>query len=448
MDINGKLIHFTGIGGISMSALACFAIMNGAYVTGSDLNSIPNKAYLDSIGIISYIGSNPDVACNADLLIYTSAVDTNDREVNDCIMRKIPVLARHEFLSMIAKEYRDVIAISGTHGKTTVTSMITAIFKQADYPFAAHVGGYANDISGNFYHKGNDLFVTEACEYKRSFLSLKPTLSIILNIDNDHPDTYKTREELYNAFGEFSDRANITLAYKGFNAIRAESEHIITYGFDSTCNFYASNINMYANEKYHFNIYLNEHMLIDNIHLPIPGYHNIGNAICACAAASMWGVPSDIIRKAINEYRGVSRRFEIKGRFRDSLIVSDYAHHPSEIQAVISTARKMTSGKLIVIFEPHTYSRTKALIDEFIHCFTGADKLIILPTYAARECTANGMDSNDLMERLNNLNVISAKDYCDARTLALCDIEPVDMVLVVGAGTIDRLADMLCEVTD
>lgn len=445
MEINGKLIHFTGIGGISMSALACFAMLNGAYVTGSDSNSIPNKQFMDSIGIISYIGSNPDIAANADLLVYTSAVTELDNEVRSCKAKNIPVIPRHEFLAMVSKSYRDVIAISGTHGKTTTTAMLAAIMKKADYPFAAHIGGSAEDINGNFYHKGNDLFITEACEYKRSFLSLRPTLSIILNIDNDHPDTYKSKEELIDVFHQFADRSDVALVFNGFNENECKDDHIITYGYDNTCDFYAININHDANEKYGFDLCLNEQILIEDIKLSVYGRHNINNAMCAGAAASMWGVPSDIIRKGLNDFKGVGRRFEKRGKFNNAEIISDYAHHPTEIKAVIETARHLTKGKLIVVFEPHTFSRTKALINEFSVCFIGADNLILLPTYAAREVKADGMDSDDLIKRIVGVNVIKAENYNEAREFVKKDLNSDDLVLVLGAGSIDKLANMLCE---
>lgn len=445
MEINGKLIHFTGIGGVSMSALACFAILNGAYVTGSDQNTIINKSYLDNLGIISYIGSNPSIAENADILVYTSAVDEKDKEVRRCREKGIITLARHEFLSMVAQSYRDVIAISGAHGKTTTTAMLSAILRKADYPYAAHVGGHSYDIGGNFYHKGNELFVTEACEYKRSFLSLKPTLSVILNIDHDHPDTYKTKEDMVKAFEQFSNNASITLAYQEFVSYVPKNEHIITFGLDNTSDFYTSNISMYQDEKYKMDICVHEHILIEGIYLPVYGAYNILNALAAAAAAAMWGIPPETIKKGLNEYKGVGRRFEIKGKFKDALIISDYAHHPEEIKATIKTAKKMTKGRLIVIFEPHTFSRTKALIEEFATCFMGADKLIILPTYAAREYQGNGMDSHDLLSHIEEKGVLSADDYYQAREMALSDIASGDTILVVGAGTVVKLADMLCE---
>jgi len=446
MDINGKLIHFTGIGGVSMSALACFAILNGAYVTASDSKAISNKSYLDSLGIISYIGSQPDVAKNADFLIYTSAADSEDKEISICRKLGIPVYPRHEFLSYIASLYRDTIAISGAHGKTSTTAMLSNIFKKADYPFAAHIGGHSNDIGGNYYHKGNEMFITEACEYKRSFLSLRPSLAIILNIDHDHPDTYKTKEDMTEAFVQFSRYSKNTLAFKGFEEYVSKNEHIITFGYQSTNpQYYPTDINEYQDEKYCFNLCLNDKILISDIRLPIPGKHNVLNATAAAAAASMWGISPDIIKKGLEEYKGVGRRFEYKGKFKEVPVISDYAHHPTEIKATMETARKISKGKLVVIFEPHTYSRTKAFIEQFATCFEGADKLIVLPTYAAREYQGNGMDSAELIEHIKNGSVIAADDYLKARELALKDLKEGDMILVVGAGTIEKLADMLIE---
>ena len=445
MEINEKLIHFTGIGGVSMSALACFAIMNGAYVTGSDKNSIPNKSHLDSLGIKSYIGSDPWVARSADMLVYTSAVDSNDIELVSAMNNGIQVMARHEFLYYLSLSYRDIIAVSGTHGKTTTTSMLAAIFKLADYPFAAHIGGHSMDINSNYYHKGNQLFLTEACEYKRSFLSLKPTLAVILNMDKDHPDTYKSSEELICAFEQFSNNSSITLIHQDIKLNNETNEHIFTYGYDNRANFYYYNINMYSYEKYQFDLYLNGHMLIGQIKLPIPGKHNVANAVAAAASALMWGISPEIIKYALEEFKGVSRRFEVKGKFNGATIISDYAHHPKEIQAVIETGKGMCNGKLIVVYEPHTYSRTKALLQEFKDCFNLADIVIMLPTYAARETKDKGMDTDQLINYINDDRIIKANDYISARQIALDKAQENDIILVLGAGTIEKLAEMMYE---
>ncbi len=428
-----------------MSALACFAILNGAYVTGSDSSAIPDKKLLDDIGVKSYVGSRPDIAKNADILIYTNAVREDDCEVVGCRNSGIPVIARQDFLAMVAGSYRDTIAVAGAHGKTTTTSMLSAIFMKADYPFASHIGGYSLDIGGNCYHKGNALFVTEACEYKKSFLSLSPTLGIILNMDRDHPDTYRNDNELLEAFTYFALKSKLTLSYGEFSDKICAYEQMVTFGWSDKYDFYPSNINANSNEKYNFDLCLKGHTLIEGISLPIPGRHNVINAVAAAAAASMWGIDKNIIKAALNGYRGVARRFELVGAFNGTEIITDYAHHPTEIKAVINTARRMTKGKLKVIFEPHTYSRTAAFMEGFSHCFEEADELIILPTYAAREIAAGGADSLELAERVNNPQPIYAEDYYKARELILNDIDSNDKILVIGAGTVNKLAAMLVE---
>lgn len=440
--LKGKIIHFIGIGGVSMSALACFAIRNGAFVTGSDSLNIMNKSHLDYLGIKYYIGSNPDIVRNADLVVYTNAIDTNkDTEYLSSIINNIPTMPRKDFLAIIAKNYLDIIAISGTHGKTTTTAMISAIMKEANIPFAAHIGGYSKDIGGNYYHSGNDILITEACEYKKSLLSLYPTLGIILNIEKDHPDTYQDDEDLENTFLRFSHQSCLTLIYDDIKI--SKYNNMLTFGYKKTSDYYADNISLYSYEKYRFDLYSNERLLINDIKVNQYGKHNLTNAICAATVGHMFNIPNNSIRIALENFQGVNRRFELIGYCKGARVYTDYAHHPTEIKALLESARALNARRLIVAYEPHTYSRTRALIDEFKECFNEADKLILLPTYAARECKGNGMDTLDLIRELDNMEPLYVKDYNEARYIIQSMVSSEDIVLIVGAGTVNKLAYML-----
>lgn len=436
MDIKGKKIHFIGVGGISMSALAELSISLGATVSGSDRAFSPALSKLAALGAKVYVGSDLEPPKNADYVIYSSAIPKNDVER---VIAENPI-ERSIFLGEISKLFEKVIAISGTHGKTTTTCMLASIYNTADKKFTAHVGGISRNFCSNLVQQGKDSFITEACEYRKSFLTLNPDITIILNIEYDHPDCYSDLAMLGNTFSELvSNTKQGGLAVLGENVESfihsKDSNHIkqLIYGKD----FISLNIN---ESEDRFTLQFKEYML--DVTLSQKGVHNIKNASIAAVAALSDGISPEAVIKGLAEFKGVARRYETVGNPGGCRIISDYAHHPSEIRAVINTAKR-ESDYVIAVFEPHTYSRTASLLNEFANAFSGADTVIILPTYSARENPANGVDSEKLFFELVHKEKYFVKDYTQCATLIKNLARAGNIVLLLGAGSIDCMRDML-----
>lgn len=443
MRIKDKNLHFIGIGGVSISSLACFAKINGANVSGSDIYSIPNAKEFDKYGIKYYVGSNKQYIENADYVIYSTAVKDTDIELSYAKALGKITIPRQEFLSRISEMYDKTIAISGTHGKTTTTSMVTAILNLNNSSFASHIGGVSLDINSNFIHKGNDFFVTEACEYQKNFLALNPTINVVLNVENDHPDTYKSHQDMIDTFNQFIKKSECSIIDNNYDYDICTDDHIITFGFDNNSTYYAGNIKQYDKQKYSFDICSNNKIIVDNIKLSSYGKHNINNALCAGIICILLDIPVRKIKQGLENFKGVKRRFEDKGYLNGAKIITDYAHHPTEIEATIKTAKKIVENKLYVIYEPHTYSRTMALFDDFKVCFTRSDELIMLPTYPAREKPCEGVDAKTLYENIINIDKTYIENYAETKKYLQKNVRANDMVLVLGAGTIEELANDL-----
>lgn len=449
----GKRVHFIGIGGISLSALAKLAISFGAEVSGSDQKEGEKLNELRLLGAKVWTGSHPELI-DADIAVFTSAIAPDDPELVFVKKNVEKVFERHEFLGQISRGYKKVIAVSGTHGKTTTTAMLTEIFKAADMSFTAHIGG---DIVGssNLVGSGTDYFITEACEYKRSFLSLMPDIAVILNVESDHPDCFTSDADLCAAFSEFAKnvKENGSVVVKqGYEDI-CKDAHTVSFAFKNSCvgdcAYEAVKIQEHNMLENSFSVYEHGEKLCD-ISLSLFGAHNILNAIASCAAARLCGIDIQTIKRALENFSGVKRRFEQTGTINGASVIFDYAHHPSEIRAAISVARKMFP-RLAVIFQPHTYSRTKSLLPAFMTCFSEADALSILPTYPAREKESEGYSAERLFtellckhqktaltSRYNKFgNLLEAACYIQKSSLDF------DCFLLLGAGDIIDIDKML-----
>lgn len=442
-----KKVHFIGIGGVSLSSLALYLVKNGVRVTGSDRAYSDTLINLSENGCDVWVGSCPEKIKNPDLVVYSSAIKPDDPELVFCKNAGIKCLERNLFLGLLCDDFKCCIAISGTHGKTTVTSMLIKIFHEAEKSFFGHVGGETEEF-GNSYFSGNDYFVTEACEYKKSFLSLKPKIAVVLNAETDHPDTYENIEEIYDTFEEFliATRKN-----SGLGIVNGDSEFyrkklsesdVVTYGLGEQNRFRADQVYEHKKGFKGFLIY-DYGTLIGHIRLNIAGEHNVMNALCAFAVSSIVGIPSDIICKALNDFRGVKRRFEYVCKYRGSDVYTDYAHHPSEIKAVIATAKDVSDGPLIVLFQPHTYSRTAKLYNEFIQCFDGADKLVIIKEYPARETPTDGKSARELYFGVDHNDKTYCETILDAIVLLNDQATPNDTILILGAGDIVNICKII-----
>lgn len=412
-----------------MSALAKYLLNLGKKVGGSDSVEGEFTAELIDLGVEIDFGRE-DNSDDYELIIYTDAISENDfrlKRVRDLGKTVIP---RGRFLYEVSRNFKKVIAVSGCHGKTTCTSMLAHILSSADKKFASHIGGKDLKFS-NFYYCGNDIFLTEACEYKKNFLLLKPDFAVILNSDPDHLECYGSAEELKNSYIKFANNASHSFTlYKDM----PESDSI-TFGFDKAADYYAENIKI--NEgKSKFTVF-ERGAELGKIALDVYGRHNVLNALAAIAVARAADIPFENIARGLSDFCGVERRFEKIASINGVSYYADYAHHPNELKAALKTARKITDGKLYVVFQPHTYSRTKLLFDEFVKVLNPVSDLLIYKTFAAREYYDDAGSALTLSQRLKKAvygdSVEDIRDFIDKA-------KENDLVIFLGAGDIYFIA--------
>ncbi len=357
-------------------------------------------------------------------------------------------MERKAYLALMAKTCKSVIAVAGSHGKTSVSAMLCHIFDKMALPFKGHVGGIIKSVGANYIDTGDDYFITEACEYGRSFLSLEPDIGVILNCDYDHPDTYPTRESMYEAFVKFAEQSKTVVigedAFEVLDLRGVDRDKVYTFGFGEGAYFRAVNIQNDGG-KFRFDA-LCDGKRIGKFNLNIYGRHNVLNALAVIAVCHLNWLDMDEVAHNIAGFDGVDRRFTDCGRTPSGArVIVDYAHHPKEISATIDTVRLMTKGKIIAVFEPHTYSRTKALLNEFADSFYWADDLIILPTYGARESKDEGLGGDGLARYINKNceGALYLQDYESAREYVQNNSTARDVVVVLGAGSVNALGEML-----
>lgn len=447
-------IHFIGIGGISMSALAEICLNKGYKVSGSDSNESYLLDSLRSQGAKIFITQKKEnISDDIDMVVYTAAVHPDNEELIAAKEKNKLVMNRAAFLGQIMREYKNSIAVSGTHGKTSTTSMLSAIFEYADLDPTILVGGNLSIIGGNVKIGNSDHFITEACEYVDSFLSFNPKISIVLNIEEDHLDYFSGITEIKASFNKFGK----LLPKDGYFIINGDDENtsdilhdvkanIIRYGRNTDNDAIIKNIDFDPNGYGIFEIEYNGENL-GKFELSVPGLHNIYNATAAIIASIVSEINLDTIRKNIKSYNGVGRRFEVKGNYKDVLVIDDYAHHPTELKATLAAAKKLKKSTLWCIFQPHTYTRTKSLLNEFSEAFYSADKVIITDIYAARESDPGDIHSKDLVEKLyqNNVDAIYISEFEDIVKYLSEHTNENDLVITAGAGPVYKVAEALVE---
>lgn len=422
--------YFVGCGGVSMSGLANYLLTLGKTVGGSDV--YPNdytKKLIERGAQITFCGDVENIK-DYDLVIYTDAVQDNDIYIAESKRLNKPLISRGVFLSEVSKNFKSVIAVAGCHGKTTCTAMLTHIFHSAKKSFTAHIGG--NDlIFSNFYQCGNDYFITEACEYKKNFLTLTPNVAIVLNSDVDHLECYDGELDLLNSYIKFLDNANVRIGL--FKDLKVEN--LISFGFDDSSDYYAKNI--VENEgTISFSVY-ERNVKLGSIKLNIYGKHNVLNALAATTVARSLGFDFDSIKNGLQSFCGVERRFEKIGSVNGGICIADYAHHPNELRAVIRTIKKNVDGKLYVVFQPHTYSRTKSLFKEFVKVLSPLNNLLIYKTFAAREYFDDAGSGLTLSQSLKkSCYGDSVKDIISFLKNVTCE----DKIIFLGAGDIYSIA--------
>ena len=441
-----KKLFFVGIGGISMSSIAFVFASRGYDVSGSDRAESDMTRKLAASGIKVYRGHDAAHVAGADAVIYTGAVNDQNPEIAEAKRLGLPIIYRADALGYMMKKYGTRIGVSGSHGKSTCTAMISHILIASGADPTVMCGAETAEMGGAYRVGGGEGFVFEACEYKDSFLGFFPSASVVLNIDLDHTDYFTGGLPQIKA--SFRKYALIALEEGGAAIANADDENtssalaglpLITFGVKNDADFTAENIS-YASGYAEFDVMKRgEHFC--RVHMSIPGEHNVYNALAAAAACDLAGVAPDDIGRYISDFTGLSRRFEKKGSVRGADVYIDYAHHPRELRAAVSAARKLCRGKLTCVFEPHTYSRTYSLFDEFAASFAGADRVIFTDIYAAREVNTYGVSSAQLAEAAKGEY---APTYAETAEKVLEDIGAGDLVLVLGAGTVTEVAKLLC----
>ena len=401
-------IHFIGIGGISMSGLASIALNLGNNVSGSDKQDSAMMQKLKSEGIKVFTNQNADnINEDIDLVVYTAAVLNDNEELQKAKKlekeNKLKIMSRAEFLGKLMRMHKNSIAISGTHGKTSTTSMTSSIFIHSNLEPTISVGGNLDLIKGNYLLGSKDYFITEACEYVNSFLSLNPKYSVILNIEREHIDFFKSDDDLIESFRQFAlntDKNGKIIANGDDELVRktlSSFENVLYFGFSDNNDFIIKNQKIHG-EGYSFNLYYDGKFFGD-FNTSVLGLFNVLNATAAIIVSYLNGIDVDRISNSLSKYKGVGRRFEKKGEYNGAKLYDDYAHHPSEVKNTLDSASQLNKNKLITIFQPHTFSRTKDFLEEFSNSFSSTDVLILTDIYASREKDPGDIHSKDLFEK-------------------------------------------------
>ena len=453
-NLAGSTVHMVGIGGISMSGLCDILMDLGIQITGSDEKNSPNIERLKMKNIPIFLKQEPSNITNQKLIVYTAAMNYNHPELEAARQKGIPVIDRATLLGEIMKMYEKSIAISGTHGKTTTTSMISSCLMEAGKNPTIHIGGVLDSIGGTTYVGGPRYFVTEACEYKDSFLKFFPTMAVILNIDSDHLDYFRDLDHIYDSFARFAGQ----IVPGGVLVGNADDELVarlmdqsgcrsIAYGLTSPkASWTARNISFDENGCASFHV-VHDKKSIQRLKLSVPGLHNVSNSLACFAVCYTLGVPTEIIRTSLRKFTGTHRRFEHKGMVDGIRVVDDYAHHPTEVMATLKAAKSCARGKVLCVFQPHTYSRTHELMNEFSKAFTMADRVYLTDIYAAREKDTGLVHSSELTDRINQTinNAVYVSSFKEAVDRLIQDSSPGDMILTMGAGDVDRVGEMFLQ---
>ena len=444
-------VYFIGIGGISMSGLAEILLEKHFRVSGSDAKQSSLTDMLKERGAHIFIGQKKEnITPDIDVVVYTSAIHADNPEFVATKELAIPCLSRAELLGEIMRNYELPVAISGTHGKTTTTSMVSEILLQADTDPTLSIGGILKSIDGNIRVGHSPYFVTEACEYTNSFLSFFPKIGIILNIEEDHLDFFKDLQDIRSSFRRFAallpedgtliiNRTipDVEEIYQGLPC------HVITFG-DERSDYYASDIRYNETGCATFELHCQKHEAC-TFKLSVPGEHNVFNALAAIALADLLRISRSNTAQALEGFHGTDRRFEYKGQVNGFTIIDDYAHHPSEITATITAAQKYPHKKLWVVFQPHTYTRTKSLLNDFAKALSQADEIILADIYAARETDTLGISSGTLKDKILplNSNCYYLGSFSEIEKFILKNCEPGDLLITMGAGDVVNIGEEL-----
>lgn len=446
--VPGKKGHLVGIGGVSMSPLAEVLNDNGIIITGSDINDGTSVKHLRSLGIDVFIGHHPENVHGADFIVRTAAVHDDNPEIAEAIALGIPVFERAQAWGFIMMSYKNALCISGTHGKTTTTSMCTHVLMAAETDPTVMIGGTLPMLGAGHRVGKGDTIVLESCEYCNSFHSFFPTIAVILNIEADHLDFFKDLDEIKASFRKFAASvpengyiiANINDA-NTMDAIAGIDRKIVTFGLSEDADVTAANLVMSGAHSEFDVIYSGK--VYTHVVLNIPGKHNVSNALAASAAAIILGLPASAVTDGLFEFTGAGRRLERKGVYNGAVIYDDYAHHPGEIHALLDAVQSLDYKRIIVAFQPHTYTRTKALFNDFVRELSRPDIVFLAEIYAAREKNTIGISSNDLAKKIPGAVFCPTFEELEAKLRETA--QDGDIILTVGAGNIYTVGEHIAE---
>lgn len=452
-------VHLIGIGGSGLSAIARILLESGYVVSGSDRQLTPAAETLLQAGAKIMIGHHPDYIVGADLVVRSSAIPDNNPEVAAAVASGIPVMKRAEFLGKLTAGHQ-VIAVAGTHGKTTTTAMLSWVFTDLGLDPSFIIGGISQNLDTNAHAGKGDNFIIEADEYDRMFLGLRPSVAVVTNIEHDHPDCFPTPQDYYQAFADFAGGiedngtliANIDDAGSArlIQQCKSQGKNTATFGIPSLINQVQPDfeaIDLHLNEVgcYRFTLVKGNQVLAE-VSLQVPGEHNVRNAMGTLVVANLLNLPMAEVARALKKFRGTGRRFEIRGEVAGVIVIDDYAHHPSEIRATLASARARYGNREVwVVWQPHTYSRTRLLFKDFSRSFDDADHVLVTEVYGAREESPVDFSAMQLVESMEHRDAHFVPGIKEATDYLIDRLKTGDILLVLSAGDGDQISTNIVE---
>ncbi len=453
IDFNQKIhVHFIGIGGISMSGLAEILAGEGFTISGSDAKESALTKRLETDGMVIHYGQvASNITPDIDLVVYTAAIREDNEEWQAAKNAGIPMLTRAELLGQIMDNYEKSIAVAGTHGKTTTTSMMSHVLLAGNCDPTISVGGILSAIGGNIRVGKSENFITEACEYTNSFLNFRPKYSIVLNVEAEHLDFFKDLEDVRTSFRKFIANTlteGVTIIngeIENYEALVADMpQQIVTYGTKDSLDYYATDITFNEKACAHFTA-MHKGSKLFEVQLGVPGLHNVSNALSVIATAKCMGISDEAILMGLLQFGGADRRFQYKGDWNGVTVVDDYAHHPTEIRATLTAAKNYPHMRLVLVFQPHTYSRTQAFLQEFADVLSMADIVVLADIYAAREKNTIGISSKDILSLLEEKGCESYyfPTFEEIEKFLLKKCINGDLLITMGAGNVVEIGENL-----
>ena len=441
-----KKVHFIGIGGSGMFPIVQILNQKGFKITGSDNNESDIVKMVRNLGIEVNMQQKAENIKDADLIIYTSAILEDNPELISAKQSGIKTIERNDMLNYLTNQYSNCICVSGTHGKTTTTSMLTQILLDASMDPSAFIGGKLKSIDGYARIGKSQIMTCEACEYSNHFLKLNPDISIVLNIDNDHMEFFKTMENVKKSYRKFCEKTRKTVIYNGddknvVEVISSLDKKTISFGFSPTNDYYPTNITKISGMRTKFSICKGDSIILKDLEIFVPGKHNILNAVAAIVAAMEVKTPIEDIPKGLANFKGAGRRFEFIGEINGITVADDYAHHPTEISVTLQAAKECGFNKVWAVHQPFTYSRTKMLIDEFAEALSIADHVVLTEIMGSREKNTLGIYSKDLASKIDGCKWVTTQN--EVAEYVLNNAKSGDLVITLGCGDIYKCAKIM-----